>query len=99
MTYLDELAAAIKAEVPKELLPDEGDVDDLFRIYALLARLKGQRVTGEDVHDAWAVWMLRRDSDHGSVKPFEELDPSTRREDRPFVEAIRKAAAASTRPV
>ena len=93
MTYLDETAAAIKALVPDDLLPDEEGLDDLFRLHALLAHVRGKEVTTEDVHDAWSLWMLRRDGAHDSIKPFADLDPATRREDLPFVEAIRKVAA------
>lgn len=93
MTYLDRTAQAIKDRVPPGLLPDEPRLDDLFRLYALLARVKGKDVTEEDVHDAWSLWMLAEDGDHDSIKPYQELDPATRREDRPFVEAIRAVAA------
>lgn len=89
MTYLEHVAAAIKARVPPNVLPDENDVDGLFRIYALLARVKGGQVTAEDVHDAWVLWMLGQQRDHSSIRPFSDLDPSTRREDLPFVDAIR----------
>lgn len=92
MTYLDQTAQAIKARVPTELLPDEPRLDELFRLYALLARVKGAEVTAEDVHDAWSLWMLEEHGDHESIKPYSELDSSTRREDQPFVEAIRAAA-------
>jgi hypothetical protein len=92
VTYLDRIAGAIKDRIPPELLPDEDRLDDLFRLYALLARIKGEQVTEEDVHDAWALWMLQQDGDHESIKPFSELDPSTRQEDQPFVEAIRAVA-------
>ena len=92
-TYLDQTAQAIMNRVPTHLLPDEGGIEDLFRLYALLARVKGQAVTAEDVHDAWSLWMLHHDATHESIKPYSELDPSTRREDRPFVEAIRAVAA------
>lgn len=89
MTYLERIGAAIKARVPPDVLPDDDDVDGLFRIYALLARVKGEQVTAEDVHDAWALWMLGQQRDHSSIRPFCDLDPSTRREDLPFVDAIR----------
>lgn len=92
MSYLDETAGAIQALVPDRLLPDEDGVEDLFRLYALLAHVKAEDVTAEDVHDAWALWMLRRDADHESIVPFSSLDASTRREDAPFVDAIRQVA-------
>lgn len=96
MTYLDTTAAAIRAQIPDQLLPDEDHLDDLFLVYALLAHVKGESVTAEDVHDAWSLWMLRRDDDHESIKPFSELNSSTRREDMPFVEAIRDVARRET---
>jgi hypothetical protein len=95
MTYLDDTAAQIKARVTPDLLPDEDGIDDLFRLYALLARVKGTCVTAEDVHDAWSVWMLHQHGEHSSIKPFEELDFSTRREDLPFLNAIRDVAKCS----
>jgi hypothetical protein len=67
--------------------------DDLFRLYALLVRVKGEAVTAEDVHDAWSIWMLGQRADHESMKPYAELDPSTREADDPFLEAIRAVAA------
>jgi hypothetical protein len=93
MTYLDTTADAIKTRVPKDLLPDEPRVDELFRLYALLARIKGTSVTLEDVHDAWSLWMIGEDAEHESIKPYDELDPETRREDQPFLDAIRAVAA------
>lgn len=92
MSYLDDTAQAIRAEVPADVLPDEDGLDELFRAYALLVRVKGTATTAEDVHDAWALWMQARHGDHHSIKPYDELDPGTRREDAPFVEAIRRVA-------
>lgn len=94
MTYLDELAREIQRRVPPDLLPD-GDTATLFRLYALLARIKGQGVTTADVHDAWAVWMASSDPNHQSLKPFDELDAKTQAADEPYAAAIRAAAAAS----
>jgi hypothetical protein len=92
VTYLEELAAAIRSRVPENMLPQENGLDELFLLYALLARAKGAQVTAEDVHDAWSLWMLGRHGEHASIKPFDELDPATRREDLPFVKAIREVA-------
>jgi hypothetical protein len=39
MSYIYEMARAIRAETPPDLLPDETDLDALFRLYASLARL------------------------------------------------------------
>lgn len=93
MSYLNELAEAVRAEVPLDLLPEEDDLDQLFLLYALLARAKGRETTAADVHDAWAAWMLGRGEDHESIKPYEQLDGETKREDEPFVRAIQRAAS------
>ena len=90
MTYIDELAESIRGNVPLEVGVPE-DSDELFRLYALLARAKGIDVTARDVHDAWVIWMQNRDSDHESLVKFENLDPKTQAEDSPFVLAIRAA--------
>lgn len=91
MTYVDELADEIQRQVPAGLLPD-GDTRPLFRLYALLALTKGRSASTEDVHNAWAVWMLEQDPDHPSLKPFEALDAETQAADGPYVEAIRTVA-------
>jgi hypothetical protein len=91
MTYLDEIARRIARLVPAELVPQ--DSRDLFRLYALLARSKGPAVTAEDVHDAWVAWMEARGEAHPSMVPFEELSPAIKREDEPFVEAIRRVSS------
>jgi len=92
MTYLDDLAADIQQRVPADLVPN-ADTALLFRLYAMLARVKGEAVTAADVHDAWSIWMAERDPHHRSLKPFGELDAETQRSDEPYVEAIKTAAA------
>ena len=91
MTYLDELAAEIEQRVPQHILPD-GDTRALFRLYSLLALVKGTDVTAADVHNAWAIWMEQRDPNHRSIIPFGQLDAKTQASDEPFAEAIRAAA-------
>lgn len=88
---MEDLALEIERMIPSSLLP-EGDTKSLFRLYALLALVKGVDVSARDVHNAWAVWMLETDPSHRSIKPFEELDPDTQQSDVPFLEAIRTAA-------
>lgn len=94
-TYLDDLAARIRSEVPAEYLPD-GDTSLLFRLYALLALAKGAEVTTEDVHNAWAAWMQERNPEHRSLRPFDALDAATREQDQPYVRAIRRAVGRET---
>lgn len=71
-------------------LLDDCDVD-LLRVYALLALVKGEQVTEEDVHDAWSVWRTATRPAHPSLVPFDQLPPG-RTPSTP--EAIRAAAAA-----
>jgi len=74
-------------------VPD-GDSLPLFRIYAVLVLVKGERVTAADVHNAWSAWMCGEDPGHRSLKPFEELSPEGRAQDEPFADAIRAEARA-----
>jgi hypothetical protein len=91
LTYVDELAEAIRRLIPSRLLP-EGDTAALFRIYAVLASAKGDRVLLEDVHDAWAAWMSGQDPEHDSLKPLSELPAEVQRADQPYLDAIRAVA-------
>jgi hypothetical protein len=91
LNYTSEIAEQIRREVPQEILP-EGDTDLLFLMYAVLALTVGEDVRAEDVHDAWSAWMTYLDPSHESIKPFAQLDPETRGQDQPFVDAIRKVA-------
>ena len=84
------------ADLVKQSMPDGADVpegaDSLFLMYAVLMRAKGVDTQASDVHDAWSAWMLGREPDHESIRPFEDLDVQTRQEDSPFLTAIRDAA-------
>jgi hypothetical protein len=91
MSYVDEIAWAIRCLVPPAVIPD-GDTTVLFRIYAVLALARGERVLLEDVHDAWAAWMSGRDPEHRSLKPFGVLAPEVHESDRPYLDAIRAVA-------
>jgi hypothetical protein len=91
LTYVDELAQAIRRVISPLLLPD-GDTTMLFRIYAVLAMAKGDRVVLEDVHDAWSAWMSEQDPEHQSLRPLRELPAETQRADQPYLDAIRAVA-------
>lgn len=93
MTYIEEIAEEIRAELGPDQLPNEGDPDSLLRAYAVLARSKGSAVSAEDVHDAWAAWMIDIDPSHSALRPYRELDEETRSEDAPFLKAISAVAA------
>lgn len=96
MTYIEELAARIRALVPPSVVPEE-DADRLFLIYAALGLAKGKATTRRDVHNAWAAWIAARDPSHESIRPYDELDRETQDEDDPFVRAIRLAVARDDR--
>jgi hypothetical protein len=91
LTYIDALADAIRRHMPQDLVPD-GDTAMLFRVYAVLALAKGERVVLEDVHDAWAAWMTGQNPRHPSLTPFSELPAEIRRSDQPYLDAIRAVA-------
>ena len=88
MSYLDDLGAAIRARVPDDKLHG-GELDPLFRLYAVLALAKGEAVNAEDVHNAWAAWMADHEPGHAALRPFDDLDAATQAADDPYVEAIR----------
>lgn len=94
-TYVDALAARIRQATPSDLVPDdatEEEVQQLFRLYSLLALTRSREVTAANVHDAWSVWMLGRgEGDHESIVPFVALDDEAQEQDDPFVRAIRLA--------
>lgn len=93
MSYVDELAEAIRRLIPPQLLP-EGDTAPLFRMYAVLALAKGEAVVLEDVHDAWAAWMSGQDREHQALRPLPELPAGVQRADQPYLDAIRAVARA-----
>lgn len=90
--YLDKIADVICSHIPKDRLP-EGDNKELFLMYAVLARAKGESVTSSDVHDAWAAWIEKTNPDHASLVEYENLSEEIKLEDAVFAEAIRLTAA------
>ena len=74
--------------------------EHLVRYYALLAMVKGDNVTLEDVHDAWSMNMNFKEKnppycyghDHLSLVPFAELSKETQERDREYVDAIKEVA-------
>lgn len=85
MTYAARAVDAVAGSLP-------GLDEDLCRLYAQLALVKGEETTMEDVHDAWALWRLRTRPDHPSIVPFADLSPEVQELDRPYAEAIRAVA-------
>ena len=93
MNYIDEIAQAIRARVEPGYRLPETDIERLFRMYAVLALVKGIGVTAKDVHDAWAAWECDRKPQAPSIVPFVQLPAETQRLDEPFVAAIHAAVS------
>ncbi|GAB7068259.1 hypothetical protein H7J06_17610 [Mycobacterium hodleri] len=91
MSYLDTDAELIRSCLPTGTGVPE-DSDDLFVLYAVLMRAKGESTQASDVHDAWSAWMSRSEPEHESIRPYDELSPSVKKEDAPFLAAIQRAA-------
>jgi hypothetical protein len=91
MSYLDADAELIRSCLPDDTSVPEGS-DDLFVLYAVLMRVKGEATEAADVHDAWSAWISRGEPDHESIRPFDQLSPTVQAEDAPFLTAIRRAA-------
>jgi hypothetical protein len=91
--YIRDIAEKIGAHFDQSQLPDNG-LDELLDAYALLALAKGQAVTDEDVHNAWAAWATKFEPDNVALVPFKELSLETQQEDAQFTEAIRNVAEA-----
>ena len=84
-TYVSEVMDAIA---------EETGFTDAFRLrlYALLALAKGADTTPEDVHGAWVLWMVERNSRHRLLVPFDQLPSGVQELERSTVEAIHKVA-------
>jgi hypothetical protein len=91
MSYLTEAAQLIRENLPADAQPPT-DADDLFLLYAVLLRSKGEQVTAADVHDAWVAWMEPRNPDHAAIVPFDELSAATQDMDCSYLRAIHAAA-------
>lgn len=91
MNYLDKIAAEIQRIADPEAVPPDEDLP-LYRLYAVLLLAKGQDVTEEDVHNAWAAWASDHEPDSRHLLPFKELSIRAQRKDRVYVEAIHQVA-------
>jgi hypothetical protein len=91
VNYIDEIAQAIRERVEPGYQLPRTDAQRLFRLYAVLALVKGAGVTAKDVHDAWAAWECDRKPGAPSIVPFVQLTAETQRLDEPLVAAIHAA--------
>ncbi|QIN94160.1 hypothetical protein PP459_gp073 [Streptomyces phage Wakanda] len=85
MNYVQEKLDELSKNLPG--LPDE-----LIDLYGLLVFVKGDKVTLEDVHDAWAIWKNRIRPDHKSLIPFDELTNEVQELDRKYADGIAKVS-------
>jgi hypothetical protein len=90
-SYLDKLAAEIRRTADPDAAASDEDLS-LYRLYAVLLLAKGQDVTAEDVHNAWAAWASEHESDSRHLLPFKELSLSVQRKDDSYVDAIHQVA-------
>jgi len=90
LNYLDKIGA----EIQRMAEPDALSPDDLplYRLYAVLLLAKGQNVTAEDVHNAWAAWASDHEPESQHLLPFKELSLRAQRKDQPYVDAIHQVA-------
>jgi hypothetical protein len=70
----------------------EDEPFELITSYALLALVKGDQTTLEDVHDAWSLWRWRARPDHPALLPFERLPAEIQELDQPYLDAIVRVA-------
>jgi len=89
-TYIDEIAKRIEASLDSKDRP-KSNGHELYRLYALLALVKGRDVSLSDVHNAWSVWISASQPEHPALIPFEDLNEEQRMQDAPYAAAIRSA--------
>lgn len=94
MNYIDRVAIEIARESGDYPFNDGYAGIELFRLYALLLLLKGNRVTPNDVHDAWAVWACEHRVGSYNIRPFNELSAEYQAQDEPYAAAIQRTAKA-----
>ncbi|WP_051324165.1 DUF7701 domain-containing protein [Candidatus Solirubrobacter pratensis] len=95
--YISTIATEICELVPATQRPGTDDDLRLFRLYAVLALVKGTDVSAEDVHDAWCAWIVDQDPDHQALVPYAMLGADQQRQDEPFVRAIVAVASVINR--
>jgi hypothetical protein len=91
LNYLDLIAAEIQRTADPESTPPD-EYLPLYRQYAVLLLAKGELVTAEDVHNAWAAWASDHEPESRHLVPFKELSLKLQDKDQPYVEAIQAVA-------
>jgi hypothetical protein len=98
MNYLVVIAKGIFLVTDATSMGDSWASEDeaLYLAYALLCRSKGEKVTAEDVHDAWSLWATLHAPKHPSLVPFNELRPEVQAYDEKYRIAIAHVAKMQT---
>lgn len=89
--YLDKIAIDISKSADSDAIMSDEDLP-LYRIYAVLLLAKGQDVTAEDVHNAWAAWACVYEPDSQNIIPFKELSHRVQQKDKLYVDTIHKVS-------
>lgn len=92
MNYIDRIAVDIGVRCGVKGVDADESGMRLLRIYAVLALTVGERVTWENVHDAWSAWRADAMPRHKSLIPFAELAPDVQALDAKYAEAIQDVA-------
>lgn len=89
--YIDTIAVEIQRTAEPGAVLQHEDLP-LYRLYAVLLLAKGQDVTAEDVHNAWAAWASEHEPENENLLPFKELSFHVQRKDQLYVDAIHQVA-------
>lgn len=82
----------------EELGEENACEDYLVDLYTLLVLTEGVFCTLEHVHDAWSVWTASSRPEHPSLIAFSRLSNEIQEYDRPYRDAIVRAAHRMHRP-
>ncbi len=88
INYIDRIAIEISMAAGESVGLDP----PLYRLYAVLLLAKGEKVTDEDVHNAWSAWAAEYDPNHRSLVPFDTLPQFVQEMDGPYTAAIHQVA-------
>lgn len=88
MNYIEKVRKMLDDELHMSNTAYEGLLD----LYGLLAITVGESCTNEHIHDAWSFWQNRTQSEHRSLKPFNELTKEVQDLDEEYRQAVIKVA-------
>lgn len=89
MNYIQKVKNLLDDELKIRFTEYEGLLDG----YALLVLTVGENCTNKHIHDAWSLWQNKREPEHRSLKPFNELTKEVQDLDKPYHQAVIKVAS------